>query len=160
MSDEPNDAPKSLWGVTRARAAAAGDPGNVDAERAAHEEAEQARHALLQRKLQIELRQRQREGPGIAVEAQRVRRAYEKALQGVAGKDFWPDRRCKTCGGVEWLDAERNRIKMFHDPEKHGVEVDSEVAPRARQMSLTSLSALAGNMRARRSTGEHDDDDE
>jgi hypothetical protein len=156
MADEP----KRLWsGFAQRTAAAAVEAGNVDAEREAHAEAQRAARALVMRRLQDELRRRQ-SGTSIAEEAKRVSAAYGRALQGVPGKDYWPDHRCRTCGGVEWLDVERNRIKMFHDPDKHGVDSREPSQRHPSQLSLTSLSGLAENIRARRSTGERDDDEE
>lgn len=95
-------------------------------------------------------------------EANRQAAARTRAYAGKEHADYFPRLKCKTCGGIPWLDDERNVIRDYHDAEKHGMTtgVQQRRDPSApRDVTRADFDRAARNMRARRATGERDDDE-
>lgn len=130
-------------------------------------EARRAQAKILERKREQDARtterQKLRQTVDLDAEARRLNAAHAKALRGKAGETFFPSSGCPECGAPAWFDEERKRMREpLHEPTCPIIKMlrGGRVVPpgRSADVNMTSVSAIANNMRARRSAGERDDD--
>jgi hypothetical protein len=132
-------------------------PQPVRDEASAHAEHERTLRAL---RVSIAARAIATKRPIIDLDAEekRLDAAKARAFAGKEHYNFFPRLACTVCGGVPWLDDERQRVRENHN-EKHGfgerVRVYSDGRPNSRGgFSRFHENADDAYDRARRSTGE------